>query len=57
MVHTNWVIYGLYTVVILSVTAVYVIVNGSMRSFTIVVMIGLGGDRFKKFERLLRLKE
>ena len=41
-VHTNRVIYGPYTVVMLSVTAVYVIVNGGMRSFTIVVMIDLG---------------
>ena len=41
-VHTKRVIYGPYTVVILSVTAVYVIVDGSLRSFTIVVMIDLG---------------
>ena len=41
-VHTKRVIYGPYTVVILSITTGYVIVNVRMRSFTVVVMIDLG---------------
>ena len=41
-VQAKRVIYGTYTTVILPFTDVYVIVNGSVRSFTIVVMKGPG---------------